>query len=298
MQYLSSLRFSQKAWVVHWSIYSLIVALLTLGAAPAVRAQCNFTVSTTPAGPLTLCPGGSTALTAAALVPGFNANGSGFNGNVRAVLVQPDGKVLVGGTFTTYNGVNCADNLVRLNANGSLDTGFNGTNAGFDRGVAALALQPDGRVLAGGMFATYNGLDCPDGLARLNADGSLDTRFNGNLAGFAFPIYPTRSMVQALVLQPDGKVLVGGSFTTYNGTTCPESMVRLNANGSLDTGFNGAGVGFNWTVVISEVTALALEPDGQVLVGGNVLAVQRGQLSGGVDTTQCQRQPRHRLQCD
>jgi uncharacterized delta-60 repeat protein len=235
----------------------LLPVLLTLGAAPAAQAQCSFTVSTTPAGPLSLCSGGSTTLTAAALTSAFNAGGGGFIGAVTAVVVQPDGKVLVGGDFNIFNGAVVSRGLVRLNADGSRDLSFNGSGAGFDNSVTALALEPDGQVLVGGFFQNYNGTAVPHRLMRLNADGSRDTGFNGSNVGFD-------NTVLALALEPDGQVLAGGSFSTYNGATVPHGLVRVNADGSLDTGFNGTSDGF-----IGNVLALALEPDGQVLAGGS-----------------------------
>jgi uncharacterized delta-60 repeat protein len=140
---------------------------------------------------------------------------------------------------------------------GSNDPTFNvvddGTNRdGANYAVRALALQPDGKLLIGGDFTTYNGT--PRNLiARLNADGSLDASFNpGSGANFE---------VHALALQSDGKVLIGGTFTSYNGT--PRNRIaRLNADGSLDASFN-PGTGAN-----SSVYALALQPDGKLLIGG------------------------------
>jgi uncharacterized delta-60 repeat protein len=242
---------------------------LTL-AVPAARAQCGFEVTATPVGPLTLCAGGSATLTATATL-------LGFNGAVQAVLALPDGKVLAGGTFTTYRGSTVPGRLVRLNADGSLDGSFNAGGTGFDKLVTALALEPDGQVLVGGAFSTYNGADVPDGLVRLHATGSLDASFNSGGAGFG----ESRSdgQVKALALEPDGQVLVGGSFTRYNGADVPDKLVRLNANGSLDTGFNSGGTGFT-NNFDAEVVALVLEPDGQVLAGGQFTAYNGTNIYG------------------
>jgi uncharacterized delta-60 repeat protein len=221
------------------------------------------TVQVTPAGPLALTGGSSATLTATASLPGFNVAGSGFDGTVFAVTVQADGKVLVGGRFTAYNGnATAPDNLVRLNADGSLDNTFNNAGAGANDVVRALTVQPDGKVLVGGDFRTYNGNSAtPDYVLRLNADGSLDNTFNPGGTG---PDY----IVLALVGQPDGKVLVGGDFRTYNGNSAtPDYVLRLNADGSLDNTFNPGGTGAN-----NYVRALAVQADGKVLVGGDFTA--------------------------
>ena len=140
---------------------------------------------------------------------------------------------------------------------GSNDPTFNvvddGTNRdGANYAVLALALQPDGKLLIGGGFTAYNGTP-RNHIARLNADGSLDASFNpGSGANFE---------VHALALQSDGKVLIGGTFTSYNGT--PRNRIaRLNADGSLDASFN-PGTGAD-----TSVRALALQPDGKLLIGG------------------------------
>ena len=178
---------------------------------------------------------------------------SGGNGIVYTITLQPDGKILVGGSFTTYNGTT-QNQITRLNADGTRDTGFSSA-AGFGDGAVyplAIAVQPDGKILVGGLFLTYDGVtqNC---ITRLNADGTRDTGFS---IGTGF-----NDFVRAIALQPDGKILVGGSFTTYNGVA-QNRITRLNADGTRDT--NVAGVtGFN-----NSVYAITLQPDGKILVGG------------------------------
>jgi uncharacterized delta-60 repeat protein len=176
--------------------------------------------------------------------------GTGANSSVQSLALQPNGKVLIGGLFTSYNGTPC-NYIARLNADGRLDTSFN-PGTGANSSIWYLALQPNGKVLTGGDFTSYNGTS-RNRIARLNADGSLDTTFN--------PGTGANSSVTTLALQPDGKVLIGGFFTSYNGTPC-NYIARLNADGSLDTTFN-IGTGADGTV-----HSLALQPDGRVLIGG------------------------------
>ena len=191
------------------------------------------------------------ARTVGGLAPGlvdrsFNP-GTGANGPVYALARQPDGKILVGGQFTTINGVT-RGGIARLNANGSLDASFNpGTGVGGIVGgsrVDALALQPDGKILVGGFFTTFNGL-ARSWIARLNSDGTVDTSFNAATSG----------AVQSFALQPDGKMLVGGGFNVPR-----LGIARLNADGSVDNGFNPTGL------EVDTFDALALQPDGKVLL--------------------------------
>jgi uncharacterized delta-60 repeat protein len=184
--------------------------------------------------------------------------GTGATGDYESVLslaLQPDGKVLIGGGFTNVNGIS-RNRIARLNVDGTLDATFNpGTGATTFPGlpwVYSVALQTDGKVLIGGNFTSFNGVG-RNRIARLNADGSLDTSFNpGSGAG---------ATVRCVALQPDGKVLIGGMFTSVNGVS-RNRIARLNSNGSLDTGFN-PGTGAN-----SHVASVAVQADGKVLFGG------------------------------
>jgi uncharacterized delta-60 repeat protein len=182
----------------------------------------------------------------------FNPSVTEGFGFVEEAIVQPDGKVIIGGSFNGVNGA-ARSYLARINADGSLDATFNPGGAGPNAMVRALALQPDGRILIGGNGATYNGV-FRGTVTRLNADGTPDASFNdsGNSAG---------GVVESIAVQTDGKILIGGSFPTFNGV--PRSRIaRLNADGSLDATFN-PGSGFNNTVL-----SIVVQPDGKILIGG------------------------------
>ncbi len=138
--------------------------------------------------------------------PTFTAGvGTSVNVDVRAVAVQPDGKVIIGGLFTQVNGV-ARGRVARLNADGTLDTTFDTSIVGFDISVRAVAIQSDGKVIIGG-HTTVNGVT-RNGIARLNADGTLDTTFDTSVGA--------NSTVNAVAVQSDGKVIIGGSFTRVN----------------------------------------------------------------------------------
>ena len=181
--------------------------------------------------------------------------GTGFSNSVTIIALQPDGKILVGGSFGTYNGTS-QNNITRLNADGTRDTGFN-SGTGFNASpIDAIALQSDGKILVGGSFTSYNGVT-QNRITRLNADGTRDTGFSIG-TGFTGGL----QIVYAIAIQSNGKILVGGNFTTYNEEPQQNRISRLNADGSRDTGFV-IGTGFN-----SVVLAIAIQADGKILVGG------------------------------
>lgn len=184
----------------------------------------------------------------------FNINEmKGFDNSVHAIEVQADGKMLVGGWFTSYKGV-IQNYIVRLNADGTTDTNFNtGTGFNLNGYVNTIKVQTDGKILIGGYFAKYNGIN-QNYIIRLNEDGTKDTTFN---TGTGF-----NNNVFSIALQSDQKILVGGWFTSYNGVT-QNKIVRLNTDGTIDTSFN-TGAGFN----DNGINCLAIQPDGKILVGG------------------------------
>ncbi|MGI4760329.1 MAG: IPT/TIG domain-containing protein [Janthinobacterium lividum] len=216
-------------------------------------AKADVTVAVTPAGPVSAC--GGPTLTAVATTKPFALTGTGVGGYPHVTALQPDGKILVGGYFDSYNG-SARGGVLRLNANGSLDPTFAPTGTGINYDVDAMVLQPDGKVLIGGKFSTYNGASCRY-LTRLNADGTRDASFNLTGTGL-------NSFVQSLALQPDGKIMVGGVFSNYN-STIRNAVLRLNADGSLDTSFSIAGTG-----IVGNIGTIAVQADGRLLVGGYI----------------------------
>ncbi len=180
----------------------------------------------------------------------FNA-GTTFANDVFCLVVQPDGKILVGGDF--FGPVRMG--IARLNPNGSLDEGFGGSGASQ---VRAVALQPDGKVLIGGYFTSVNGT-ARNRIARLNADGSLDTSFDPGSG-----VEGSSVAMRAIAVQSDGKVMIGGEFSTVNGV--PRiNIARLNTNGSLDTSFSAGPVTADFSGI---VTGIVVQSDGKMLVGG------------------------------
>lgn len=190
----------------------------------------------------------------------FNADGSfdptffmasGFSDNVYEIVIQNDGKIMLGGYFTTFDN-QLAERIIRLNPDGSRDNTF---HAGMDYEVNSIVVQPDGKYLVGGDFDEVNGSSTHrGGIVRLNADGSIDQSF------VAYGIAPNSGFVKKVALQMDGKILVGGTFTNFNNTNV-SCLLCLNPDGTRDFTFIP-----NYT--IGTVYDLIVEPDGKVLVAG------------------------------
>jgi uncharacterized delta-60 repeat protein len=185
------------------------------------------------------------------------------DGAVNAVVIQSDGKILIGGTFTTVGGL-ARSRIARLNPDGSVDTTFN-PNASSD--VNALAVQADGKILLGGSFTSVGGVT-RNRIARVNADGSLDTGFNPNAS----------NLVNAIAVQSDGHIVIGGGFTTLqpNGAASPTTRnraARLNVDGTIEPTFDP---NFN-----NLVSTIVIQLNGAIVLGGSFTTVQ----PSGADAT-------------
>lgn len=200
--------------------------------------------------------------------------------SVRSMAIQPDGKVIVCGEFTTVNSVT-QNFICRLNADGTLDTSFNtGANPGAGNDIRTVALQPDGKIIVGGAFTALRGVT-RNGIGRLNADGSLDTTFNNSSQGTVGVSRGSAATIVALELQSDGKILLGGNFTTARGVT-QNGIARFNADGTLDTTFNiGANPGTNTgTLGAAGANVFRVLSNGDILVGGG-FSTMRGVTQNG-----------------
>lgn len=197
---------------------------------------------------------------AAAQAPGsidpdtFDLAISGGQEKVFSLAVQPDGAVLVGGPYQTIDGANNQGSLARLESGGGFDDSFSASVNGL---VTAVAVLPDGKILIAGNFDTVNGT-LARRLARLQANGDLDTSFDAGLTNEAGWIY-------ALAVQPDGRILVGGDFTVI-GTGARRNLARLLPDGMADPSFD--------TSASATVYSIALQEDGKILVGGDFANVQ------------------------
>jgi len=197
----------------------------------------------------------------------LNANGSldvtfdpgkgpGSSNDVSEVVLQSDGKIIIVGKFTTVNSIS-RNRIARLNSNGFLDMSFDPGIGPNDDIVSAVVLS-DGKILIVGKFTTFNNITVPK-IARLNADGSLDTSFDPE-SGANDDIWSN------VIVQSDGKILIGGKFTKFNDTD-RKGIARLNSDGSLDTNFDiGSGIGISTS---DTVEAMTLQSDGKILIVGS-----------------------------
>jgi len=241
--------------------------------------------------------------------PTFNA-GTGVDGAVLCITLKPNGNILLGGSFTEFNGT-ASNNIVELNADGSLSTQFD-PNDGANERVNSIALLPDGGLMIGGRFDQFDGT-LHRGLAKLLSDGTEVPGFSADINTLNFSVErvlvrPDGNILvvgsfhelngvsrqsialiddsgsvldefdsgggffatnfQDAVLMDDGRVLVAGQFSSYQGQPF-SSLMRVLADGSPDPGFED-GTGLDWTQFSSgaNVTAVALQQDGAILVAG------------------------------
>ncbi len=194
---------------------------------------------------------------------GTDTGVSGTNAwSVDVVLLQPDGKFLLGGTFDHVNGVERA-NIARLNSDGTVDTSFTANCAP----VRCLALQADGKILFGGTGT--NAVSYCTG--RLTSDGQLDSSFQApTLTGVMAVFNPRMPYLMSLQCLTNGQILLQGYFTAVNNTAY-YGLARLHSDGSLDHSFTGVPRGIGGTdpysAVFSATASLAIQNSGALLVG-------------------------------
>jgi uncharacterized delta-60 repeat protein len=205
-----------------------------------------------------------------------------MGGGASSVLIQPDGKIVVGGTSFSGDpdtGSNFA--LVRYNADGSLDPSFGSSGVVITgpntTGAAAIALQPDGKIVAvGSTFSFATAYDAAFQAVRYNADGSLDPSFgSGGIVTTDVPaavppeLTPVVDTATSVMIEPDGKVVVGGyvAFQANNGSELgflpTIALVRYESGGGLDPSFGVGGI--DLTDLSGSFTALASQPDGKIV---------------------------------
>jgi len=199
-----------------------------------------------------------------ALDPAFNS-GLPPESIVYAVALQTNGQVLIGGVFQSLDG-EARFNVARLNDDGSLDSGFDAGTVADVGYVGAMAVQDDGKILIGGAFASSAAVATPY-LTRLNTNGTVDGSFNPNLT--------LDGPVSSIVLQPDAKIVIAGSFSVVN-DFLRQLIARLHRDGTLDTNFDAC-------VASSEgATSLTLLGNGKFLMTGGSFSFSTGLFRNGI----------------
>ncbi len=208
--------------------------------------------------------------------PGTGING--YNNQTPPVLnameLQPDGKLLVGGQFSSYNGTT-KWGIIRINEDGTVDSGFTvgqgfyylyqgASNSEWSGKVYTIFLQANGKIIVGGVFQKYNGIS-QNNIVRLNTDGTLDTSFNDGIGIYDINSTSSDDMsiggIRSLNLLNNGRILISGKFKRYDNTIA-RCLIVVDSEGNIDTNFNTV-TGFDWSVNCS-----AFQPDGKILVGG------------------------------
>lgn len=197
------------------------------------------------------------------------AGSTGYTNNTPySLAIQSDGKVLLGGDFYYYNGVQRLG-IVRIKTDGSIDPFFNPTvlNTYYRSVVTGITIQPDGKVILLGFFSPPTAGATQKNIIRLNNDGSIDSTFTaGDTAGsliynvdLSVSLY---SPIAKAVVQPDGNIIIAGAFTKYNGANV-KCLVRLTSSGTPDATFNTT------TGVERAINELILEPvTNKLIIGG------------------------------
>ena len=203
------------------------------------------------------------------------------------VAIQTDGKIVVAGRSEASHG---SFMLARLTPTGEMDTSFGAGGQVYtdfdpneDDGAEAVLIQPDGKIVAAG--SAYDGdPDC--GIARYNTDGSLDSTFSGD--GKAIVAFGGDDECHDIAILEDGDLVIVGSYQDSLALDVDFAVARLNANGTPDTGFDSDGVTTTGFGDIEYAYAVAIQPDGKILVAGDSgenVCVARYLPDGVLDST-------------
>lgn len=231
---------------------------------------------------------------AGSLISTFGTNGrvqtsfASSQDGAKALVIQSDGKLVAGGT-SLFSG-NQDFSLARYNTNGTLDLTFSSdgkqtTAIGTGNDVLnALALQPDGKIIAVG--ETVVGSTYMAAIARYNTDGTLDAGFSGD-GKHTVTLGAMNAYAYAVAVQPDGKILVAGY--TFQPGTVDFTVFRFLSDGTLDPSFSGDGIAtVDYASTLDNAYAMVLQPDGKILVAGNGGAnfmLARLNSNGSLDTS-------------
>jgi uncharacterized delta-60 repeat protein len=175
--------------------------------------------------------------------------GTGFNGNLHSIEQQSDGKLLIGGNFTSYSGFS-SPTIIRLNSDGTIDTTFTSPYGSAGNIIYDIAVDSTGKIYLGKGTS----------FRKLNANGSFDGTFSAGTLD-------TGKEIRALEIEPTtNKIFVGGDFETYNGFS-QKGLIKLNTDGTKDSSYD-IGAGFNTNVASKGPNVIRLKYNGDVYIGG------------------------------
>lgn len=228
-----------------------------------------------------------------------------FNSTVYSISIRPDGLIVLGGNFKNYNGITGLSYLIYLNTDGTLNSVFsdnasrNLTTAKFNSTIFSVATLSDNTTLIGGGFTNYNGTSGRNALIKVNAVGGVDAAFCTSIVDGKFTDVIGNPAILKILIQANGKMLIGGSFINYGGTSGRHRLLRLNSDNSLDTAFLANcvdGAKFTNNAGTFNVAAIAEQADGALVIGGTFAnyggtvgrnRIVRVSSSGVLDTTFC-----------
>ncbi len=209
--------------------------------------------------------------------------GGGHADTANALAIQSDGMIVVAGTATTTStGTDIV--VARLTSAGALDTTFDGNGKlilRFDPGnfpdvATGVAIQSDGKIVLGGTVRTATSVGTDVGVVRLNTNGTFDTTFDGD--GKQTIPYLGDDAANALALQPDGKIVLGG-VTNAHVADSDMLLARVNADGTLDSSFNSGTRRYAFDLggaFTDKLLGLALDPSGRVVAVGSASTASNG----------------------
>lgn len=169
---------------------------------------------------------------------------------VNALVLQSDGKAIIGGDFTTVDGWG-RTNVARVNTNASVDLTFD-PGKGADNPINSILLRSDGKILVSGSFTNFNAVSRHK-VALLDTNGALNSTF--------VPALDTNGVINCMALDGNGKLIIGGDFTVSNRSDSIR-IARLNTDGSLDTSF-ALGTNYN-----GPIKTLGIDANGKIIIGG------------------------------
>jgi uncharacterized delta-60 repeat protein len=218
---------------------------------------------------------------------------TGINSSIQTVAIDSNNKILIGGDFTSYNGIPI-NSLIRLNYDGSIDTSLSAVSGvgGFENlaEINTVTIDNNNKILIGGYFGTYNNIRSTK-FIRLNYDGSIDTSLSA-VSGDGILRFNTPDRVRSIFIDNNNKIVIGGYITTYNSIHCGK-FIRLNHDGSIDTTLSAVSGNSRFPSATFDTRAIIHGLNSSYIIGGyfttynnqNNYGLIRLNYDGSVDTS-------------